>query len=157
MAGTRATKKRRQRTGKQNTRDITYVNADGNRGPAVDEHLVVAVDETREPGVHCLLAVDATAIGMLLEKHDGGLEVDLLDVAAPIALRVGAVDLLLDEQIGVREPRSNVENGVGRMRGSTADEVGVHRWGNRGARHHGRVEVGGFARRREVRALHRVG
>lgn len=65
---------------------------------------------------------------MLQVEHDGRLEGNFLDITTTVALSVGAIDLLRNEEFGVLEPRGNVENvGYGLGRTMTHELLGHNR------------------------------
>ena len=96
----------------------TYLYTDGDTGTTVNKHLVVPLAQTNEATVESVAAGDTEAVGASDVEHDRLFELNLLDVATPIALRVGAVRLLRDQPIGIGEHLRDVPHALNRLEGN---------------------------------------
>lgn len=95
-----------------------YLDSNRDTGTTVDEHLVVSIAQANETTAEGIAARDPKPIGIRNVKHDGLLELDLLDVPTPVALSVGAVGLLRNHMAELREHLCNVVDAWDRLDGT---------------------------------------
>ena len=127
--------------------------------------MVIPVAQTDETTVESVTAGDPKAVGASDEEHDGLFELDFLDVATPVALRVGAVRLLGDQLIPIGVHLRNLVHALDRLeRGMRSGMVNGMMNGLRVADVRDQVHViestdGGSGRRSELRVglMHLVG
>ena len=92
-----------------------YLYTDRDTRTTVNKHLVVPVAQTNETAVESVAAGDPEAVRTSDEEHDGLFELHLLDVATPVALGIGTVRLLGDQQVRTGVHPRDVVHGWNRL------------------------------------------
>lgn len=93
--------------------EATYHQANRNRRAALHKHGVVASNKAHEPARQCIAERYSELVRVRQLEEDRLLEIDFLDIAAPVARGVRLVQLLRDI---VAERGSKLDWGKGRVR-----------------------------------------